>query len=59
MNDFFERLKTEIKKERSELVENLALGYASERYNHVVGVIRGYDDVLAMGEKVLRDINNG
>lgn len=59
MNDFCERLKKKIKEERGIQVENLALGYAGERYEHVVGVIRGYDDVLAMCDSVIKDIDNG
>lgn len=59
MNEFYERLKTDIKKERADLVENMALGYAGNEYQKFVGMVRGFDDCLAIADKLLRDIHNG
>lgn len=59
MNDFHERLKAKIKTEREEIKENLAAGYLGSEYERYVGIIRGYDDVLAFCDGIMRDINNG
>lgn len=59
MNEIWDRLRAEIKKVRTEEAENLALGYAGDDYRFKVGLIRGYDDVVAFAEKIIRDINNG
>lgn len=59
MDEVWNRLKVEIKKVRTEEAENLALGYGGDDYRFRVGIIHGYDDVLAFAEKIIRDINNG
>lgn len=58
-NLFYERLKAEVKKERDEYKENLALGYAGDDHRYFIGMIRGMDDVDHIAQRLLRAINNG
>lgn len=58
-NVFFERLKIEIENDRDEQKEHMAQGYATDDYQYRVGRLRGMDDVVLMGQKIIRSINNG
>lgn len=58
-NLFFEKLKSAVKAEREEQKENLALGYGRENYENFIGRLAGMDEVVRMGEKIIRDFHNG